>query len=114
MSKYQNTLISQSFRNAVVSGMLANTFLVSPAAHALQQTGPWYVNSSNYNVVTRKASESYEPREHSKFGMQAPSTGQELASIITDFYEKLSAQQEPLGQDFEKVLFDNLWDLYES
>lgn len=33
---------------------------------------------------------------------------------VTDFFQKLSAEQEPLGREFEQVLFDNLWDLYQS
>mgnify|MGYP001589188050 CR=1 FL=1 len=31
---------------------------------------------------------------------------------ISDFFSKLLAKQEPLGHDFEKVLYENLWDLY--
>jgi len=30
------------------------------------------------------------------------------------FYSELLANQEPLGKEFESVLYDNLWDLYES
>lgn len=30
------------------------------------------------------------------------------------FYARLLDGQEPLGGEFEKVLYDNLWDLYES
>ena len=33
---------------------------------------------------------------------------------VSNFYAKLLSNQEPLGADFEKVLYDNLWDLYES
>jgi hypothetical protein len=33
---------------------------------------------------------------------------------ISNFYAELSANQEPLGNDFAKVLKDNLWDLYEG
>lgn len=33
---------------------------------------------------------------------------------VTNFYARLLASQEPLGVEFEKVLYDNLWDLYES
>ena len=29
------------------------------------------------------------------------------------FFPYLASQQEPLGKEFEKVLSDNLWDLYE-
>lgn len=31
---------------------------------------------------------------------------------MTNFYASLLARQEPLGADFEKVLYENLWDLY--
>lgn len=31
---------------------------------------------------------------------------------VAQFYGTLQSQQESLGEDFEKVLFDNLWDLY--
>jgi len=33
---------------------------------------------------------------------------------VGNFYEQLLAHQEPLGDDFERVLHQNLWDLYES
>ena len=35
-------------------------------------------------------------------------------SVISRFYTSLLSNQEPLGADFEAVLNDNLWDLYES
>ena|SRR5258706_14591954 len=35
----------------------------------------------------------------------------ETASLAT-FYSQLRANQEELGSDFEKILFDNVWDLY--
>ena len=33
--------------------------------------------------------------------------------FLLEFYLKLLAKQERLGPDFEKVLYDNLWELYE-
>ena len=33
---------------------------------------------------------------------------------VGNFYARLVSAQEPLGAIFEKVLYDNLWDLYES
>lgn len=47
-------------------------------------------------------------------------TGEPLRSfddfeqIIQNFYSRLLASQEELGTDFEKALYNNLWDLYES
>lgn len=37
-------------------------------------------------------------------------------SFLTELrncYLSLLKKQEPLGEDFEKVLYDNLWDLYQ-
>jgi hypothetical protein len=33
---------------------------------------------------------------------------------VGNFYEQLLVHQEPLGDDFERILHQNLWDLYES
>lgn len=32
---------------------------------------------------------------------------------VSNFYAKLLSNQEPLGADFEKILYENLWNLYE-
>ena len=32
---------------------------------------------------------------------------------LTDVYQDLASKQEPLGSEFEKVIMDNLTDLYE-
>lgn len=37
-----------------------------------------------------------------------------LEQAVGDVYARLLAKQEPLGAVFEKVLYENLWDLYES
>lgn len=40
---------------------------------------------------------------------------QEHATVSeASFYTKLLLSQEPLGEEFEKVIHQNLWDLYES
>jgi hypothetical protein len=36
----------------------------------------------------------------------------EVDADISNFFNELASKQEPLGEEFEKVLFDNLWDLY--
>ena len=33
---------------------------------------------------------------------------------VGNFYAQLLLSQEPLGAEFEKVLYDNLWNLYEA
>ena len=34
--------------------------------------------------------------------------------IIQDFYQDLTTKQIPLDKDFEKVISDNIWDLYKE
>lgn len=34
--------------------------------------------------------------------------------VVSEFYSRLWSKQEPLGMEFEKILHDNLWDLYEN
>ena len=36
----------------------------------------------------------------------------DFENAIAEFYSTLLASQEPLGNEFEKVLHENLWDLY--
>jgi len=36
----------------------------------------------------------------------------DFEGAITAFYASLLARQQPLGKEFETVLYDSLWDLY--
>lgn len=38
----------------------------------------------------------------------------DIIDFITKFYVALLEEQQPLGEAFERVLYENLWDLYES
>jgi hypothetical protein len=39
-------------------------------------------------------------------------TSEEFKEEISNFYLKLFEAQETLGYEFEKILHDNLWELY--
>jgi hypothetical protein len=38
----------------------------------------------------------------------------DFEAALSSFYASLLAKQEPLGREFEKILYENLWDLYIS
>ena len=38
----------------------------------------------------------------------------EFEKELQNFYQELLKNQEPLGEDFTKVLIDNLWNLYDT
>jgi hypothetical protein len=37
-----------------------------------------------------------------------------VPTFMVALIEKLFSNQEPLGHEFEQVLFENLWDLYQN
>ena len=39
-------------------------------------------------------------------------TDQSVELVLSNFYNELLKAQEPLGEPFQKILYDNLWDLY--
>jgi len=38
---------------------------------------------------------------------------QQLSDLMGEIYKQLAESQEPLGEEFARVLHENLWDLYE-
>jgi hypothetical protein len=45
---------------------------------------------------------------------QVDSLDQEFIKTVSTFYAQLAESQEPLGGDFQRVLDEHLWDLYEE
>jgi hypothetical protein len=39
---------------------------------------------------------------------------EEFKTVLNDFYQQLMARQKPLDPEFEKILHENLWELYEN
>jgi len=72
-----------------VGGFLNNTYYIGGNRHTF---------GSYSNLITG----SYEQ------------TSSGFEQSVSRFYAKLLENQEPLEGDFEKVLYANLWDLYES
>ena len=123
MTEYQVEQTSQTFHTAkITTRLLASTFLLlSPncVSERLQNMLPSpdsnnSVLSRNYSFTESGASSTYQPyndvlaEHYSSF----PNTDFERA--ITDFFVELSSNQESLGSEFKQVLFENLWDLYQS
>lgn len=43
-----------------------------------------------------------------------PPYGPTVSGKVDEFRASLLEGQQPLGKEFERVLYDNLWDLYEE
>ena len=114
MNKYINNKISKTFCTVMISGILTNSVLGDISKHEDLQVAQHYAESRDYVLNTGGASLTYEPTKNVLTGTYPSSTKTEFEDVITKFFEKLSFDQEPLESEFEQVLFDNLWDLYQS
>lgn len=66
-----------------------------------------------HSYVAASNSATYDPTGNPLTEVYSTSAPLNFEQAISDFYAQLLAKQEPLGEDFEKILNDNLWDLYE-
>lgn len=65
-----------------------------------------------YSIIA--SSSSYGPVATSIKELTGDVSESDFIGSITKFYASLLERQQPLGAEFERVLYDNLWDLYES
>jgi len=111
MNKYVNKKISQTFCTVMISGMLTSSVLADMREH---EHLPNYAESRDYVLNIGGTSLTYEPRKNVLTGSYPSSAKTEFEDVITSFFTKLSSSQESLGSEFERVLSDNLWNLYQS
>lgn len=96
--------------NAFILGISAG-LLISNLAFAGPRVPEPILNQSSYTSMAQPATfDQYRNAITGQLQNQAISLEQE----VTGFFENLSAAQIPLEYEFEKVLYDNLWDLYAS
>jgi hypothetical protein len=86
---------------ALLTGML----LVSiPNENATLQRNDRYATPHNG---------TYSPLQNAFTGEYARQSDLDFEGSVAAFYATLLGQQEPLGAEFEKILYDNLWALYD-
>lgn len=113
MNKYNIDKTSQTLGTVFIAGMLASTFLPSyckdePFPRTIQSSA-----SNNYAFALHGTSQTHESSKSSLTGYYL-SSAKMFEAAITSFFEEISSNQEALGHEFEQVLFENLWDLYQS
>jgi hypothetical protein len=91
------------------AGSTAYVLLAASLALASQQPMPRAAFPAVHPVV--------RPSTIGQFGNLIGTTPHNTQTVdfegaVTAFYTGLLAKQQPLGKEFEKVLYDNLWDLY--
>lgn len=102
---------SSTFSYVLMAGLVAAQLMQSNPAHSeranhssgslrgiYSATG----NTNTFSTYGNPLSGAYEVGSY------------DFEFAVSGFYSRLLEGQEPLGAEFEKVLYDNLWDLYES
>lgn len=114
MNRYQTQQVSQTISTVVISGILACTFLSSACTDEQANNTFNYALRADYILSVGGTPSTYEPRNNFQPECYSSPIEMELGTVVTNFFTELSSKQEPLGSEFEQVLFENLWDLYQS
>ena len=103
---------SSTFSQVVIAGIMAAQVL-----HAV----PIHNAAAEYHKPLLRDAYSLEGNKATYNSYSTPITGEYTSAApngfeqsVGDFYARLLGSQEPLGAEFEKILYENLWDLYES
>lgn len=110
MSNYSIRQTSRTASSVAVAGILAGQLLAGGAnagSHDIKDFAliqvPYHTraNQPSFDQITNLFSGEFDKTDL-------------FAEGISKFYAKLVATQEPLGAEFERVLSENLWALYEA
>lgn len=109
-NNYRIEQVSRSGKNVVIAGLIAAHCLAVPiAVMAEELRSPCRRNKYN----TAASSPTFDQYRNIITG-EYDQSKDSLEEALSNVYARLINYQEPLGPDFEKVLHDNLWNLYES
>jgi hypothetical protein len=109
LSNYEIGGTPSTWGSAVLTGLI----LVASAPCAALQTTPPVITPDHRSYSVHQNTGTYSQLQNVFTGMY-DRYSLNFESTIAHFYADLLSKQEPLGKDFEKVLYDNLWDLYVS
>lgn len=112
MNNYLTEQSSWSTSNVVIYGMLATQLLATGTAQAIQPADEQKLVQQPYEVHASPS--SYDQLSGVTYDAHERSTDEQLIAAVSGFYSNLLENSEPLGREFEQVLNENLWDLYET
>ena len=111
MNEIRSNLSSSTMSSVVITGLLSAALLNAlPETSNLGSRNNALSNNAYYAKNFGATSDSFRSKVTGQYDLSPPPFEQ----VVTNFYVNLLSAQEPLGATFEKVLHDNLWDLYES
>ena len=111
MNEIRSNLSSSTMGYVVMAGLLSVAMLNALPNDSFLGSKNHALSNNPYSANDRGATfDSFRSKVKGRYDLSPPSFEQ----TVVNFYANLLAAQEPLGAEFGKVLYDNLWDLYES
>lgn len=110
MTNYQSRQLSRTLGTIVLSGILASQALASTQAEEQKHDTNFYRGYRSGAIA--QTFDQYANVITGEYCTAPPLANFEDA--VSQFYSQLLSTQELLGADFEAVLQQNLWDLYEA
>ena len=111
MSSYSTKQTSLTASNAIVYTIFASQLVGGWTALEAQESGEQGLSLLPYEV--HASLPSYDQIGKLNSGSFSNDIDQQLMIAVSSFYAQLMERQESLGNEFEQVLHQNLWDLYE-
>lgn len=111
MNEIRSNLSSSTMGYVVMAGLLSVAMLNALPDDSVLGSKNHALSNNPYSANDRGATfDSFRSKVTGRYDLSPPPFEQ----TVVNFYANLLAAQEPLGAEFGKVLYDNLWDLYES
>lgn len=110
-NSYDTRQASRTASNVLVYGMLASSYFSGGAALAVPEVEQQQLHLKPFSTLANLSSFGQVVRilpDDFVDGMET-----QFEEAVSSFYAQLIESQESLGQEFERVLHENLWDLYE-
>ena len=103
---------SDTVASVTIRGVLAAHFLADQMNVKIEddQYRPPYIHDVYHSFATPATFDHCRTIVMGKYQQESD----QFEVNVAKFYTKLLASQESLGAEFEKVLHENLWNLYES
>lgn len=110
MSEIRPNILSSTMGHVVITGLLSIAMLNASPKDLFSSKSNAFSNNAYSANDLGATSDSFRSNVTGQYDLSPP----RFEQVVVNFYANLLAAQEPLGATFEKVLHDNLWDLYES
>ncbi|MFN7097015.1 MAG: hypothetical protein ACK4PR_05615 [Gammaproteobacteria bacterium] len=108
MNKLQTSSTSSSITRLIMISSLLTPPALVPSSN---------LKNHNYilpNIKTQNYQREATTSTYQSYVYVEDSSANTFEKTMTEFYTFLTENQKPLGDKFEKILYENLWDLYQS